>query len=91
MEILLQLINLLIVNHAGGAADHRALNRPADKATIAHLRQGNFIDVAAALGTYLDKPIFRQLDEGLAHRLTRHIETHGDFFLRQRCAVRIRQ
>jgi hypothetical protein len=50
IKILLQLITLAIVDHPGGAASHRALNGLADEAAIAHLRQGNFIHIAAALG-----------------------------------------
>ncbi len=45
-------------------------------------------EIFTALGTNLDKSVFRQLNEGFAHRLTRHRKTHGDFFLRQRCTRR---
>ncbi|VFS73150.1 Uncharacterised protein [Raoultella terrigena] len=86
IKILLKLINLLAVDHSRRPTHHRTLDGLAHEAAVADLRQGYFIDVAAALRTDLDQAIFRQLNKRLAHRLTGNVKAHGDFLFRQRRA-----
>ncbi|QZE47036.1 hypothetical protein Cf24236_2281 [Citrobacter farmeri] len=84
IEILLKLIALTVGDLGCGPARHRTFDSLTNKAAVSYLREGDLVNVAAALRTDLDQSVFRELNKRFAHRLTRDIETNRHLFFGQR-------
>ena len=69
MQILFKLIALLIADQRCGTAYHGTFNCLASKTAVLHLRQRNFIHVAATLRADLNQTVLGQFDECFSYRL----------------------